>query len=135
MLAGKGIDHIAIAVNDLDAALTKWELLGAELMNRQIVKADLVDEAMLSLGSVFIQLVSPISPESPVSRFLARRGEGLHHIGIRVTKCTEAVGEMTSLGFAVIDQEPREGSQGTRVAFIHPKSANGTLIELVERPG
>ncbi len=127
------IDHVAIAVNDLEAAIAFYKnAFGVEVEHREVIVSDLVEEAMIKVGTSYIQLLSPTAPESPVSKFLEKRGEGLHHIGYRVPDCQEALERVKDEGYPVIDQLPRPGSRGTTVAFIHPKGAMGTLIELVQ---
>lgn len=127
------IDHIAIAVNDLEAAITYYsDTFGAEVTHRERIEKDGVEEALIAVAQSFIQLLTPIRDDSPVAKFLERKGEGLHHVGYRVTSCAEALEAVKAQGFAVIDEAPRPGSRGTTVAFIHPKGALGTLIELVE---
>ncbi len=127
------IDHVAIAVRDLDAAIEWYEsALGARLAHRERVEGDGVEEALLSVAESFIQLLSPVSGTSPVARFLERRGEGIHHVGYRVADCAEAMEQMRAAGAELIDERPRPGSRGTTVAFVHPRSAFGTLIELVQ---
>jgi methylmalonyl-CoA/ethylmalonyl-CoA epimerase len=128
-----GIDHVAIAVKDLDAAIDYYRrAFGAEVQHREIVESDGVDEALIEVAGSYIQLTAPTRPDSPVARFLERRGEGLHHVGYRVENCAEALAHMVAAGATAIDAEPRPGSRGTTVAFVHPKGSLGTLIELVE---
>jgi methylmalonyl-CoA epimerase len=128
-----GIDHVAIAVKDLDAAIDYYRrAFGAEVQHREIVESDGVDEALIEVAGSYIQLTAPTRPDSPVARFLERRGEGLHHVGYRVEDCAEALAQMVAAGATPIDAEPRPGSRGTTVAFVHPKGSLGTLIELVE---
>jgi len=127
------VDHVAIAVNDLDAAVGFYEeTFGAHVVHREVVERDKVEEALLAVADSYIQLLTPISDESTVAKFLAQRGEGLHHVGFRVKDCAAALQAAHDAGVRTIDQEPRPGSRGTTVAFVHPKSAYGTLIELVE---
>ncbi len=127
------IDHVAIAVRDLDAAIAWYQsALGASLAHRERVEQDGVEEALLSVAESFIQLLTPISDTSPVARFLERRGEGLHHVGYRVPDCAAAIAYMRAAGAELIDEQPRPGSRGTTVAFVHPRGAFGTLIELVQ---
>jgi methylmalonyl-CoA epimerase len=127
------IDHVAIAVNDLEAAIAYYrETFGADVEHREVVESDGVEEALLKVAESYIQLLTPIRPDSPVARYLERRGEGLHHIGYRVDDCAAALQAVKDSGGQVIDQAPRPGSRGTTVAFVHPKAAFGTLIELVE---
>ena len=127
------IDHVAIAVRDLDAAIAWYrDALGAEVEHRETVERDGVEEAMLAVADSYVQLLSPTRDDSPVARFLDKRGEGLHHIGYRVEDCGAALEAMVQAGATPIDTEPRPGSRNTTIAFIHPKGAFGTLIELVE---
>ncbi|MGA3354194.1 MAG: methylmalonyl-CoA epimerase [Acidimicrobiales bacterium] len=127
------IDHVAIAVRDLDAAIAFYEsALGARVAHREKVDHDGVEEALLCVAESFIQLLTPISDASPVAKFLERRGEGLHHVGYRVSDCAGAIEQMRAAGAELIDQHPRPGSRGTMVAFVHPRGAFGTLIELVQ---
>jgi len=127
------IDHIAIAVFDLDSAVAWYgSVLGAEVVHREIVESDGVEEALLGVAQSYIQLLTPTGAGSPVRRFLERKGEGLHHVGYRVADCAEALAAFKAAGSKVIDEVPRAGSRGTTVAFVHPKGAFGTLIELVQ---
>lgn len=127
------IDHVAIAVNDLEAAIAFYqEAFGAEVHHRETVESDGVEEALLKVADSYIQLTRGTRPDSPISKFLEKRGEGLHHIGYRVDDCAEALAAMVAAGATPLDKEPRPGSRGTTVAFIHPKGAFGTLIELVQ---
>ena len=127
------IDHVAIAVRDLDAAIA-WDrdALGAEVEHRETVERDGVEEAMLAVADSYVQLITATRDDSPVAKFLEKRGEGLHHIGYRVEDCGAALEAMVQAGATPIDTEPRPGSRNTTIAFIHPKGAFGTLIELVE---
>jgi methylmalonyl-CoA/ethylmalonyl-CoA epimerase len=127
------IDHVAIAVRDLDAAVAYYrDTFGAEVVHRERVESDGVEEALIAVAESYIQLVSPTRPDSPVAAFLERRGEGLHHVGYRVADCAAALGAVRDAGGRLIDEAPRPGSRGTTVAFVHPKGALGTLIELVQ---
>jgi methylmalonyl-CoA/ethylmalonyl-CoA epimerase len=127
------VDHVAIAVSDLDAAVEFYErTFGATVVHREVVESDSVEEALLKVAESYIQLLTPTSEGSPVARFLAQRGEGLHHVGYRVKDCAAALEAARAAGVRAIDEAPRPGSRGTTVAFLHPKSAFGTLIELVE---
>ncbi|ACU53075.1 methylmalonyl-CoA epimerase [Acidimicrobium ferrooxidans DSM 10331] len=128
------IDHVGIAVDDLDAAIARWEALGARLAHREHVDSDGIEEVMLAVGPSFIQLVAPTREDSPVARFLARRGPGIHHLALRVQSCRDALEEARRQGFDPIDEVPRRGSRGTTVAFVHPRSTGGVLIEFVEEP-
>ncbi|HYD09000.1 MAG TPA: methylmalonyl-CoA epimerase [Acidimicrobiales bacterium] len=127
------IDHIAIAVNDLEAAVKYYEdVFGATVDHREVVESDGVEEALLKVAESYIQLLTPTRDDSPVAKYLANKGEGLHHIGYRVKDCGVALEAIKAAGGKVIDQAPRPGSRGTTVAFVHPKAIFGTLIELVE---
>lgn len=127
------IDHVAIVVHDIEAAIEFYKTaFGAEVEHRERVEFDGVDEAMLKVADSYIQLITGIRDDSPVSKYLAKRGEGLHHIGYRVKDCAEALASMVAAGATPIDAEPRPGSRNSTIAFVHPKGAFGTLIELVE---
>jgi len=127
------IDHIAIAVKDLEAAIDYYKrAFGAEVDHREIVESDGVEEALLKVAESYIQLLTPTRPDSPVAKAIEKRGEGLHHIGYRVADCGAALIAMLAAGATAIDKAPRPGSRGTTVAFIHPKGSFGTLIELVQ---
>ena len=127
------IDHVAIAVGDLEAAIEYYrQTFGASVTHRERVDSDGVEEALIGVAGSYIQLVSPTRPDSPVARFLEHRGEGLHHVGYRVADCAAALDAVRRSGGRLIDEAPRPGSRGTTVAFVHPKGAFGTLIELVQ---
>jgi methylmalonyl-CoA/ethylmalonyl-CoA epimerase len=127
------IDHVAIAVNDLEAAIDYYErAFGATVDHREVVEKDGVEEALLKVADSYIQLTRPTRDDSPIAKYLAKRGEGLHHIGYRVDDCAAALAAMVAAGATPIDPEPRPGSRGTTVAFVHPKGSFGTLIELVQ---
>jgi methylmalonyl-CoA/ethylmalonyl-CoA epimerase len=129
------IDHVAIAVLDLEAAVGYYrQTYGVEVAHRELVERDGVEEVLFEVADSYVQLLSPTRDDSPVAKFLARRGEGLHHVGYRVASCAEALERVKAAGHMVIDDAPRPGSRGTIVAFVHPKTAFGTLIELVEDP-
>jgi methylmalonyl-CoA/ethylmalonyl-CoA epimerase len=127
------IDHVAIAVRDLDAAIDWYgDALGATVTHREVVEQDGVEEALLAVADSFVQLLTPTRADSTVARFLATKGEGLHHVGYRVADCSAALDAATAAGARAIDERPRPGSRGTTVAFLHPKTSFGTLIELVQ---
>ena len=127
------IDHIAIAVKDLEAAIAYYQnAFGATVDHREVVESDGVEEALLKVAESYIQLLTPTRPDSPVAKAIEKRGEGLHHIGYRVNNCGEALAAMIAAGATPIDKAPRPGSRGTTVAFMHPKGSFGTLIELVQ---
>lgn len=131
------IDHVAIAVRDLEAAIAYYqEAFGAEVHHREVVDSDGVEEALVKVADSYIQLTAATRDDSPIAKYLEKKGEGLHHVGYRVDDCAEALESMVAAGATPIDQAPRPGSRGTTVAFIHPKGSFGTLIELVqENPG
>lgn len=127
------IDHVAIAVRDLEAAIAYYaETFGATVAHRERIDSDGVEEALLKVADSYIQLLTPTSETSPVAKYLEKKGEGLHHVGYRVDDCATALQSVKDHGGQAIDDQPRPGSRGTTVAFIHPKGAFGTLIELVQ---
>ncbi|HEY5696810.1 MAG TPA: methylmalonyl-CoA epimerase [Acidimicrobiales bacterium] len=127
------IDHVAIAVQDLEAAVVWYEAaFGATVEHREVVESDGVEEALLNVAESYVQLLTPIRDDSPVAKYLEKRGEGLHHIGYRVDDCAQALEALRAQGNRLLDEVPRPGSRGTTVAFVHPKGAFGTLIELVQ---
>ena len=127
------IDHVAIAVQDLEAAIAWYEAaFGATVEHREVVESDGVEEALLNVAESYVQLLTPIRDDSPVAKYLDKRGEGIHHIGYRVDDCAEALESLRAQGNRLLDEVPRPGSRGTTVAFVHPKGAFGTLIELVQ---
>ncbi len=129
----KKIEHVAIVVSDLDAAIDLYtKTWGLPLVHREIVEDQGVEEAMLALGDSHIQLLCPLSPDTTVGRFLEKKGEGLHHIAYEVEDLEATLESLTSQGKTLIDEEPRRGSRNTRIAFVHPKSNRGLLVELVE---
>jgi methylmalonyl-CoA/ethylmalonyl-CoA epimerase len=127
------IDHVAIAVNDLDAAIGWYrEAFGATVAHREVVQSDGVEEALLAVAESYVQLLTPTRDDSPVAKYLEKRGEGIHHVGYRVDDCAAALDAIKAMGGKVLDETPRPGSRGTTVAFVHPKTSFGTLIELVQ---
>jgi methylmalonyl-CoA epimerase len=127
------IDHVAIAVPDLESAIAYYaDTFGATVDHRERVESDGVEEALLKVADSYIQLLTPIRDDSPVAKYLEKKGPGQHHVGYRVADCATALQSVKDHGGQVIDQAPRPGSRGTTVAFIHPKGAFGTLIELVQ---
>jgi methylmalonyl-CoA epimerase len=127
------IDHVAIAVRDLEAAIDWYaQVFGATVEHREIVESDGVEEALVRVADSYVQLLTPTRDDSPVAKYLATKGEGLHHVAYRVANCAEALDAVKASGARVIDKTPRPGSRGTTVAFIHPQASFGTLIELVQ---
>ncbi len=127
------LDHVAIAVADLDAAVDAHKRqYGVEPLYRESVESQGVEEAMLPLGGSFVQLLQPLGPDTPVGRFIERHGEGLHHVAYAVADIEAALRHLEEDGVEIIDREPRVGGRGARIAFVHPRSFHGTLVELVE---
>jgi methylmalonyl-CoA/ethylmalonyl-CoA epimerase len=127
------IDHVGIAVSDLEAAV-KWyeQMFGATVAHRERIESDGVEEALVKVADSYIQLLQPYTDESPLAKYMAKNGEGIHHVGYRVADCGEVLESVKAQGARVVDEHPRTGSRGTTVAFLHPKTSFGTLIELVE---
>lgn len=129
------VDHVAIAVHDLDEAIAKHRaLFGAEPQWRELVADQGVEEAMIGIGGSFIQLLAPTGPDTPVGRFLERHGEGIHHIAYAVPDIVAALAELKAQGAKLVDETPRKGGRGAKIAFVHPAAFAGTLVELVELP-
>ena len=127
------IHHVAIAVNDLDAAIESFaEKYRLEVLSRERVEEQGVEEAMIACGGSHIQLLQPLDAMSPVGRFLSRNGEGMHHIAFAVVDIEEALDHLKTVGVELIDESPRIGGGGHKIAFVHPKDLAGTLFELVE---
>lgn len=127
------LDHVAIAVRDLDATLDLLrDLFGIEPDSREVVEEQGVEEAMVPLGGSHLQLLEPTGPDTPVGRFLGRHGEGLHHVAIAVPSVDDALDHLRKAGARLIDETSRIGGGGHRIAFVHPGTVAGTLIELVE---
>lgn len=127
------LDHVAVAVHDLDAAIEGYrDRYKVEPLYREVVEEQGVEEAMIPVGGSFIQLLQPLGPETPVGKFLSKKGEGLHHIAYAVASIDIALEHLKEQGARLIDEEPRIGGRGARIAFVHPGDLGGTLIELVE---
>ena len=127
------IDHVGVAVSDLDRAIALYEgTFGMRLVHRETVEEQGVEAVLLDVGDGHVELLSPLGPETVVGRFVERRGEGLHHVAYRVDDIDATLAELKEAGVALIDSEARIGIRGSRVAFVHPKSTGGVLTELVE---
>ena len=132
------IDHVGIACHDLESKIALYEsTLGLTVVSREINEAQGVKEAMLQVadgpaGASYVQLLEPLSPDSPVGRFLERRGEGVHHVGYGVADITAALESIGATGTRLIDARPRHGSMGASIAFLHPADLGGVLTELVQ---
>ncbi len=130
-----GQHHIGIAVENLDAALAVYrDQLGLELDHIESVPDQKLRVAMIPLGDETIELLEPTDDESPVAKFLAKKGEGFHHLALEVRDLDAMLEQLKTRGVRLIDEEPREGAGGTRIAFLHPKAGRGVLLELVENP-
>jgi len=129
----RGVDHVAIAVNKLDEALDVYERqLGLKLEKIRTVEQQRVKVALLRVGDTKIELLEPTDVESTIARFLEKRGEGIHHIALLVSNIESHLKELKEKGIALIDEKPRIGMEGGKIAFLHPKSTKNVLIELVE---
>ncbi len=127
------INHLGIATKGIDEALKFWEnALGLENVHTETVEDQKVRVAMLPIGDARIELLEPTSDDSPISKFLERRGGGIHHIAVEVENIEQALEKLKSEGMRLIDETPRIGAEGCLVAFVHPASANGVLLELVQ---
>lgn len=129
----KKIDHIAVAVSDLDKSAGHFkDVLGLEEEGREVVKEQKVETASFRIGESNIELVCPTEPESPVGKFLSAKGEGIHHIAVEVDDIEAALKSFKEKGMRLIDEKPRVGAGGHLIAFLHPKSNRGVLVELVQ---
>ena len=127
------VDHIGIAVRDLEASVEHYRrALGVEPVHRERVEDQGVEEVLFRVGTSYIQLLAATGPDTPVGKFLERRGEGVHHIGYRVGSVAGAIEHLRGEGVSLVDESPRPGSRGTTVAFVHPRGFAGVLVELVE---
>ena len=125
------LDHIGIAVDDLDAALRFYrDALGLEVQAAEEVPSQRVRAHFVPLGQSSLELLQATAPDSPIARFLAKRGPGLHHITLRVDDIVAALAQLKAHGAKLIDEQPRPGAEGSLVAFVHPASAHGVLVEL-----
>jgi methylmalonyl-CoA/ethylmalonyl-CoA epimerase len=128
------VDHIGIAVSNLDEAVKLYkEVLGLELNGIEVVEEQKVKVAFFPVGDTEIELLESTSPEGPIAKFIEAKGQGIQHIALRVDNIEAALEEMKAKGMRLIDEKPRYGAGGARIAFLHPKSTNGVLIELCER--
>lgn len=127
------LDHVGVAVSDIEAALSLYERTFAmRLAHRETVTDQGVEAALLDVGDSHVELLQPTGPETPVGRFVERRGEGLHHVAYRVEDIEATLGELRDAGLALIDEKPRVGIRQSRVAFLHPRATGGVLTELVQ---
>lgn len=129
------VDHVGIAVENLTSRLPFWsEVLDLRVAGIETVDSEGVKVAFLPAGEARIELLEPTRPDSPVARFLAKRGEGIHHVTFGVAAIGPVLERLAARGAAMLDRAPRPGAEGSRVAFLHPKATGGVLVELVERP-
>jgi methylmalonyl-CoA/ethylmalonyl-CoA epimerase len=137
------IDHVGIACRDLDAAVRLYQAtFGLEVVSLEVNEEQGVREAMMQVGAGragvgelgvgYVQLLEPLAPDTPVGRFLARRGEGIHHVGYGVSDVTQALAAVAGTGIRLVDERPRHGSMGASIAFLHPADLGGVLTELVQ---
>ena len=130
-----GLDHLGVAVKDLDATLPLYsQMLGLKLLYTETVESDKVRVAVMEFGGGHLELLEPTSEDSPVAKFIEKRGAGLHHVALRVNDCSLALKAVRDAGFTLIDRVPRTGAGGKQIGFIHPKSTGGVLLELCQ-PG
>ncbi|HWQ30658.1 MAG TPA: methylmalonyl-CoA epimerase [Negativicutes bacterium] len=128
------VDHIGIAVSNLDEAVKLYtEVMGLELHGTEVVEEQKVKVAFLPIGDTEVELLESTSPDGPIAKFIEAKGQGIQHVAFRVDNIEAALEEMKAKGMRLIDEKPRYGAGGARIAFLHPKSTNGVLIELCER--
>ena len=126
------IDHIGVAVEDLDQAIELYARLGMPLQHRETVEEQGVEAVLVGVGASHVELLRPLGPETAVGRFLQRNGPGLHHVAYGTDDVDSALDAVREAGLRLIDERPRTGIRNSRVAFVHPKSTGGVLTELVE---
>ena len=127
------VDHIGVAVEDLDAAIALHEqTYEMTLVHREVVEEQGVEAVLLDVGENHVELLRPLGEETPVGRFLAKRGPGLHHVAFQVTDVQATLATLRDRGLRLIDEQPRTGIRGSRVAFLHPESSGGVLTEIVQ---
>jgi methylmalonyl-CoA/ethylmalonyl-CoA epimerase len=130
------IDHIGIAVNSIDSSKSFWsDILGLTLTGTETVAEQRVTTAFLPVGGSEVELLESTAPDGPVARFIEKKGEGVQHIAFRVENIDDCLRELKEKGVALIDQTPRKGAGGAKIAFLHPKATQGVLVELCERDG
>jgi methylmalonyl-CoA epimerase len=127
------VDHIGVAVEDLDAALALYERdYEMTLVHREVVAAQGVEAVLLDVGENHVELLAPLSDDTPVGKFLAKRGPGMHHVAYQVADIEATLASLREAGLRLIDEQPRSGIRGSLVAFLHPKSSGGVLTEIVQ---
>ena len=127
------VDHIGVAVEDIDAALALYERdYAMTLVHREVVESQGVEAVLLDVGENHVELLAPLGPDTPVGKFLAKRGPGMHHVAYQVTDIEATLATLREAGIRLIDETPRVGIRGSLVAFLHPKSSGGVLTEIVQ---
>jgi methylmalonyl-CoA epimerase len=127
------VDHIGVAVEDLDGALALYERdYAMTLVHREVISEQGVEAALLDVGENHVELLAPLAPDTPVGRFLAKRGPGIHHVAYQVADIEAALASLREAGLRLIDEQPRVGIRDSRVAFLHPAASGGVLTELVQ---
>jgi methylmalonyl-CoA/ethylmalonyl-CoA epimerase len=127
------IDHVGVAVEDLDASIALYEkTYDMQLVHREVVEEQGVEAVLLDVGENHVELLAPLGPDTPVGRFLAKKGPGIHHVAYQVKDIDSALSSLRESGLRLIDETPRIGIRGSRVAFLHPAASGGVLTEIVE---
>ena len=127
------IDHVGMAVHDVEATVSWYErMFGAKVAHQERIESDGVEEALIKVADSYLQILTPYADTSPLKKWMDRNGEGIHHVGYRVASTEDVLEHCKAEGARVVDEHPRTGSRGTTVAFLHPKSSFGALIELVQ---
>ena len=127
------IDHVGIAVAEIEPALELYrDRLNMPAVHREVVQEQGVEAALLDVGEGHIELLAPLSPDTPVGKFLAKKGPGMHHVAYQVADVDATLAQLRDAGFALIDEQPRTGIRGSRVAFLHPRGTGGVLTEIVQ---
>jgi len=130
------IDHIGVAVEDVDSAIALYQdSFGMELAHRETVESQGVEAVLLDVGDGHVELLAPLGPDTPVGKYMAKNGAGLHHVAYAVDDIDAALEQIAAAGLRLIDSEPRVGIRDSRVAFLHPRSTGGVLTEIVEPAG
>lgn len=130
----QGLHHIGVAVPSLAEALPRWQSMGLVLHSVDEVPTEKVKVAVLMAGATRVELLEPTSPDSPIAKFLEKRGPGIHHLAFHVGDCQQQISALAAAGAPLLDQAPRKGAHDCKVAFVHPKHLGGVLAELVEDP-
>ena len=129
-----GLDHLGIAVHSLEESVPLYrDVLGLPLLYTEEVESDRVKVAVFDLGGSHLELLEPTGPDSPIAKFIEKRGPGLHHVALRASDCAKALEALSAAGVQLIDTKPRPGAGGKHIGFVHPKATGGVLLELCER--